>query len=301
MQFENEEIDDESPLVYSIDNAILMHRDTHFGGNFSLMLEYYRSDGKGINKNFEISRIENLQEIEVKEKKNLSPLMLSGAEAEKVAEAVKAYRELRELYTKKTANKKALLIADLILCEEEETEKAIEAVVAEKGAIVPLLIDLIRSENFHDSLFPGYGEAPFLAAKCLGRIGDKRALISLFELLGEGDFFNETIILDALYAIGESAKLFLLKVLEAHPLTYDNEKAALALLNFKNDPEVSLASLKILKEIEIAKHESLATYLVLDCEGLPEYARKELIALGENPKTPKTLRLDIDAIVKSWN
>ena len=74
---------------------------------------------------------------------------------------------------------------------------------------MPALIDLLRNEDFYDPLFPGYGEAPVLAAKCLGLIGDKRAIISLFEAIGEGDFFNEDIILDALHVIGNPARDFL--------------------------------------------------------------------------------------------
>ena len=36
------------PLTDELDHAILMHKDVHFGGNFSLMIEYYKEEGKGV-------------------------------------------------------------------------------------------------------------------------------------------------------------------------------------------------------------------------------------------------------------
>jgi hypothetical protein len=301
MQPEDYESEEENPVSYSIDNAILMHRDAHFAGSFPLMLEYYRVEGKkGANPEFELTRIEALYETERKSGKNLSPLLLSGAEAEKVGEALEAYRSLRTLYEDKTTGKLPLLIADLILSEEEDEEKAMEAVITQKSAIVPLLIDLIRSEKFYSPLFPGYGEAPILAAQCLGKIGDKRSLISLFEMLGEGDFFNEDLVLESLYAIGDPAKQFLLKVLQGHPINYDNERAALALIRFKEDPEVSLACLKLLKEIDIKKHTSFATYLVLNCEKLPEKERAEIAQFAKDPNIPKMVQQDLLALEKTW-
>src|SRR5262249_53231399 len=151
----------------------------------------------------------------------------------------------------KTKDRIPLLIANLILAEEEEVEFAMEAVVAEKTAIVPSLISLLRNEEFHDPLFPGYGLAPILAAQCLGQIGDQRAIISLFETIGEFDFFDEEVSLKALSIIGEPAKQFLLRVLHSRPVTVDNEKAAIALLAFKDDPEVASRCLQLLKEIDL--------------------------------------------------
>lgn len=297
MDPEEEQLPEESPIVYAIDSTILMHRDVHFGGSFGLMLDYYRKEGRGVHPEIELSRIEALQQIEQQTGKNLAPLMLSGVEAEQVGEALQAYRELRNLYESKKPNKLALLIADLILSEEEQ-EKAIEAVVAEKGAIVPLLIDLMRSDRFSDPLFPGYGEAPVLAAKCLARIGDKRAMIALFEMLGEGDFFNETTVLEAIRAIGEPAKQFLLKVLRGRPLNEDNERAALGLFCFKDDPQVALACFQLLKDIDLSKHPILAEYLVLNCETLPEPEKQALIALGKDFRTPKALQQEIITLFK---
>src|SRR6185437_852012 len=176
-------------------------------------------------------------------KQNLAALLLSGTDAERVSRAKKAYQDLRDLYeTKPTPKGKfAILIADLILTEEEDPQAEIAALKEQKDAVVPLLIDLLRSEDFHDALFPGYGRAPALAARSLGEIGGKRALISLFESLGNEDFFDENVLLDSLKAIGDPAKEFLLKVVRGRPFNEDNENAAIGLGAFKQDSEVSKA------------------------------------------------------------
>lgn len=291
------------PIAYSIDNLILMHRDAHFGGDFNVMLDYYKRNGRGVSIEFDVERIQQLADIQSASGGDLSPVMLSGAEAEKVADSRKLYKELRKLCeSEDKKNVVPRLIAELILSEEEEIPAVVQAVVAERTAIVSALIDLLRSEEFYDPLVPGYGQAPVLAAECLGRIGDKRAIISLFEAIGSGDFFNEDIVLDALKAIGEPAKQFLLKVLQGKPLTGDNDQAAVALIAFKDDAEVSTVCLKMLQEIDIAKNIFLATYLVLACEGLalPE-ERRALLAFAEKATTPKNIRQDIAAVAKTWS
>lgn len=290
------------PLTDSIDQAILMHRDAHFGGNFDFMLDYYASTNKGINLDFEIDKIIALAQLEREMGQNLAALVLSGADAEKVAKSRTAYKSLRALYEHPTKDKKyALLIADLILSEEEEPEKEIQAIVAEKGAIVRSLIDLVRSEDFHDPLMPGYGKAPLLAAKCLGLIGDKRAIISLFETIGEDDFFDENIELDALKAIGDPAKEFLLNVVKSRPLNIDNERAAVALIQFKEDLQVAETCFKLLQEKDVLKNLPLATYLVLACEHINETPFKDaFIQMGKDPSIDRMLRQDIISLTKEW-
>lgn len=290
------------PIAYSIDNLILMHRDAHFGGNFDIMLDYYDKNGRGTSAEFDIDRIQELADTQEAQGNDLSPLMLSGAEAERVAYSRKLYKDLRELcesHNKKNPIPK--LIAELILSEDEEIPKAIEAVTAEKSAIVPALIQLLRNEDFYDSLAPGYGLAPTLAAECLGKIGDKRAIFSLFEAVGSGDFFSEGNLLDALKAIGDPAKEFLLKVLHGKPLTADNEKAAIALLSFKEYPQVASTCLQMLKELDMKKYMPLATYLVLVCEGISSQdEQKELLDLAKKPETPKNIQQDIITVSHSW-
>jgi HEAT repeat protein len=300
-------LDDDEPASFPIaddlDVAILMHRDAHFGGKFEFMLDYYEKNGKGTNPDFDIDRIRELQKIEEGLNQNLAATLLSGADAERVAQSKATYKKLRALYegSPNPKNKLPRLIADLILAEEEENDRAIEAVVAEKGAIVPHLMELLRSEDFHDSIFPGYGQAPALATKSLGKIADKRAIIALFETIGESDFFSDDLALEALKAIGEPAKAFLLKVLHSRPITYDNERAAMALLQFKDDPEVPQFCFNMLKELDLKRDVLLATHLILACAGLtdPE-VRKEFIALAEKPGIPSMLRQDIKAIAKTW-
>ena len=290
------------PFSNAIDTTILMHRDVHFGGNFDVMLDYYNKGGKGIVADFDIKRIQELAQIEKSTQQNLAPILLSGADAETVARAKEVYKSLRELYEKNSAkNKYPLLIADLILTEDEEAQNEVAAIVAEKGAIVPALIQLLRSDEMYDSLFPGYGLAPSLAAKCLGMIGDKRAIISLFESIGESDLINEEITLEALRHIGKPAKDFLLKVLHGRPLNEDNERAAIALVQFKQDPEVSEACFEMLKDPEIRKDLSLSTYLVLACEGLANGSReKEFLAMAKDPSIPKPLRNDMMAVANEF-
>lgn len=290
------------PLSTELDNEILMHRDAHFGGDFGIMLEYYRKGGKGINPAFDISSIESLYEIEKQSGENLAPVLLSGVEAEKIARSKEVYKQLRDLYEMSgEKNKYALLIADLILSEEEEVSAAVEAIVAEKTAIVSLLIDLLRSEEFYDPLFPGYGQAPILAAECLGKIGDKRAIISLFEAIGQEDFTSEETVLKALKALGNPAKEFLLRVVNGRPFNQDNEKAALALVHFKEDPEVAKRCVSLLQDSSVRQNPPFATYLILACEGLadPEL-QKDFLALIEDSGTPSILRIDMKTISKEW-
>lgn len=283
------------------DIDILMHREAHFGGNFALMLDYYRKGGKGINEDFDIKRIETLAEEELTSGKNLAPLLLSAKEAEEIKKALEAYKDLRKLYTIKSQNKFPVLIADLILSEEEDPVKEIEAIVQEKSAIVPDLIQLIKSEDFYSPLFPGYGKAYKNAAKCLGLIGDKRALIALFESIGKGDFFDDEILLQALKSIGEPAKEFLLRVLEGKPLNEDNEKAAIALIAFKEDPSVAATCFNLLKTIDFKKDGYLATYLILASEGLIDpLLRREFEVFSKSPNLPKDFNHDFSSILETW-
>lgn len=292
--------DSSLPLVNALDVAIIMHREAHFGGQFDLMIEYYGKGGKGVQPDFELERIQTLAEMERSMQQNLAGILLTGADAERIAAAKEAYKTLRDLYEQeKPFTKNPRLIADLILSESEEAEEEIAAIVKEKATIVPLLLDLIRAEEFHDPLFPGYGTAPVLAAKCLGLIGDKKAIIILFESIGTGDFFDDDVILDALHAIGEPAKAFLLRVLHGKPLNEDNERAAIAILAFKEDPEVSEACLNLLKDPDVRQDLSLATYLVLGCENLKDPKQRAAFKeLADDPKTPKALRQDFKAIIQ---
>lgn len=286
------------PLQSAIDAEIIMHRDIHFGGNFKIMLQYYESAQKGINIEFEIDHIRKLAEFEKHSEQDIAPMVLTGMDAETVAEAKKAYKELQKLFDDDSKkNHYPQLIAALILAEDELPEAEIEAIVKEKEAIVPSLLELLRSEQFYHPLFPGYGQAPLLAAKCLGLIGDKRAIISLFESIGKGDFFHEDALLMALKTIGTSAKEFLLRVVKASPVNADNERAAIALIAFKDDRDVAKACIELLQKLDLKTHAPLTNYLVLACEGLVDpKLRETLLSLS----APRDLALDIQVIAEKW-
>ncbi len=302
MKEDSQEEFEEYHLADATDVAILMHRDAHFSGSFEIMLEYYEKGGKGVYPEFELEKILALRDMENAMQENLAAVMLTGADAEKVARSKKAYKDLRQLYEiENPVSPYPKKIADLILTEDEEAVAEIAAIVAEKSGIVPDLLELIQSPDFQDPLFPGYGLAPLLAIKCLGQIGDKRAIISLFESIGQSDFFDDDVALEALKAIGEPAKQFLLTVVKGKPYNVDNEKAAIALMAFKEDPEVTKTCLKLLQDPEVMKDPALAIYLILVCEGLQEAAQQEAFkALAADPKTPKILQRDFQAVIKAW-
>ena len=299
---ENQDFEEGLPLADAIDHEILMHREAHFGGQFPIMLEYYQQEGKGIQPEFNLERIEKLALLEKALQTNLAALYLAGREAERVADAKQAYQNLREIYElNNLKNPVPRLIADLILSEDEEAEEEVAALVAEKDRAVPALINLLRSEEFYDPLFPGYGLSPALAVKCLGQIGDKRAIIALFEAFGQGDFFADDAIVKALKEIGEPAKEFLLRVVKGHPVNEDNERAAIALIGFKDDPEVAKTCFDLLQRADVQKDPCLPTYLVLACSGLygmPE--QKSFMELAQRPDVPKILHEDIVAVIHEW-
>jgi len=290
------------PLAESLDVEIVMHRNAHFGGKFEFMLEYYFQEGKGVQEDFSLERIEELGLIEIEMQEDLTNLLLSDAEIDMVQQSLSTYSEIREVYEiDNPKNKFPLLISNLILSEEEHPLQEIEAIVKEKRAIVPYLHKLIHSDKFYDPLFPGYGYAPLHAFECLGRIGDVSSIPLLFEKIGSGSFLNEETIFQALRAFGSSAEEFLLKVLKGKPLTVDNERAAIALLQFEENEAFARYSLELLQDPAVLTNPTLTAYLVLGCEGLqnPEH-QKEFLLLLNNPKIPTILHEDIRAIARHW-
>jgi hypothetical protein len=305
-KFDVDEFEDEALSPLSLENAedrlIVLHREAHFGGSFDQMVSYYESDGKGAQRDIELRRVRELMLIEKERKIDLLALLLSDSDRQLLKQVQDAYVALKELYEiQKPKNKIPRLLADLILSEDEEPTAEIAAVVAEKDKIVPQLLELLNSESMADPLFPGYGYAPELAARCLALIGDKRAIISLFESIGTGDIGSEECVLAGLHAIGEPAKHFLLGVLRAKPWGWDNVRAATALIRFNADPEVSKAALEMLSEANVFKDLSLAGELLLICEGLQSAQDRELFhSLAKVPTFPKELAFDHAYICKLW-
>ena len=220
---------------------VVMHRDVHFGGSWAIMQEYYANEGKGA-----------LLDRRLVQRAVDHPL--SDEDRAKVERSIEAYQQLRGIYeVEEETSPIPRLIADLILSEDEDEEKAIEAVVALGERIVPELIQLLRSDEAADPLFPGYGFATELAARSLGRIGSPDAIIPLFETDGE-----EAIM--ALVRIGEPAKVFLLKILKSKPITEDTERAAAAIGAFPPDEEIRKTCAELLLEV---RQEPLRSYLAI--------------------------------------
>lgn len=292
------------PMCDNIDAAIVMHREVHFGGSFSIMIDYYQKGGKGVQPAFTVPRIRQLQALETAAQQDLVEILLTPTDFEKVQEARDAYLRLRQICESQEdekGNQHPKLLAHLILSEEEEAPEEVEAIVKEGHPIVARLLQMIQSPEFHDSLWPGYGLAPELAAKCVGRIGDTDAIITLFEAIEDYDFFGEDTVFRSLKLIGEPAKRFLLRILEKIPPTKDSERAARALIYFSPDEEVALLCLQLLQISTILNKETLATYLVLNCTGLKkEKDRQAFLELAHNTSISKDLQRDIRSIATEF-
>lgn len=291
---------EEYPLIDALDHEILMHRNAHFGGKFVFMIDYYINEGKGVNPEFELERLHELARLEQELKTDLSIELLSDEELERVSKAREAYEKLHTLADKESKTAPHV-IARLILSEEEKPQAEMEALLQMKAKATPFLIEMLKNQELYDPLFPGYGLSPNLAAEILGGVGGKQACITLFEHISEGDFFDDEITLKALKTIGDLARDFLLKVVHAKPYTFDNEKAAIALELFKDDPLVSTSCFQILKDLDLKKQVTLASYLILNLEALKDTPdAKELREMLKNDQIPKTLRNDISLIIDSW-
>jgi len=291
------------PIADVVAHDVLMHRDVHFGGSFDIMLKYYSTEGNGIHHEFDDGDIEQLRALEKELGFDLAPLILQGHEAEKVSRAKKAYQKLRDVYELRDSPEKhtVRLLADIILSEEEIPSKEIDAIVAEGERMTASLIELLTAEDFYDELFPGYGMAPAFAAMCLGKIGDEKAIRPLFESIGKGDFLVEENIFGALRNLGKPAKEFIVSIVKSVPITVDNERAAMALLQFKDDPAVAVACLEALQGLSMREHPILALHLILACENLVgSEERRSFVGIFESSTTPEHLRVDMNAIIRSW-
>ncbi|MCH9626835.1 MAG: hypothetical protein S4CHLAM2_04660 [Chlamydiales bacterium] len=293
----------EANLTDELDHQVLMHRDAHFGGDFKVMLTYYQEEHLGVYPEFDLDRIAYLAEVEAQLGQNLASVILTVAEAEKVARARRAYEMLKEIYEQEEEEKSPFprLLADLILTESEEPEQEIEAVVSQGSRIVPELIQMVRSDETYDPLFPGYGYAPYLAIICLGKIKDPSAIIPLFETLGREMAFDEEVILGALREIDAPAQTFLLDVLQGRPITKDVIQAAYALAVFADQVEVAHACFEQLRDKDVIEHSLLRSYLLNNCEGLRNTPlQKALEEMGHDPEIPSDFQTEIQNLIRSW-
>lgn len=298
------EMEGDNALTDEVDHLILMHRDAHFGGDFEVMLTYYEADESiGVHPDFDPERIVYLSEVESEMGQDLAPLILSGAEAEKVASARSAYAKLKEIYDFDTeTNPAPRLLADLILSEEEEPVAEIDAVVSQGTSILPELFAILKSDEFYDPLFPGYGYAPYLAIQCIGKIGDPSGIVPLFEALSKQTIFDELVAVDAMAEIGTSAKDFLLKILKSRPVTQDNSNAAFALTAFAHEPQVAIACFQQLQDPVTQDKPLLRMYLINNCDILKATPyREEFIQLSQDPNIPSDMRNEMLILIDEWN
>ena len=291
-------------LTDEIDHLILMHRDAHFGGDFDVMLKYYEAeDSIGIHPDFDPERIEYLGQVEKELGDDLAPLILTGVEAEKVGRSRLAYAKLKEIYEMDSEpDSTPRLLADLILSEEEEPEQEMDAVVSQGTFILPDLFVILKADEFYDSLFPGYGYAPYLAIQCIGKIGDPSGIVPLFESLAKQTIFDEMVAVDAMVEIGGAAKNFLLKILKSRPVTQDNSNAAFALTAFAHDPQVALACLQQLSDPDVQDKPLVRMYLINNCDALKTTPyRAEFIQMAQDPLLPSQMRSEMQILIEEWN
>ncbi len=289
------------PTLDTLDLEMLMHRDVHFGKNFSIMIEYYMEDGVGIMADFSISRMKQLQTIEKESAEDISELLLPDSAKEMVKRAQNLYFSLREVYAQESPNEIGILISDLILSEEEEPKEEMQKLIAKGQEAIDSLIQIVYSSDYYDPLFPGYGRTPRFAAKCLAAIGDARAIHYLFQAMGQENFFTDDAMISAISSFGNEAKSFLIRVLHQKPLSKDNEHAAIVLTSFPDDSEIAKSCLAMLSQAEIQKKVPLATYLIFGCAGLDNKSdQKTFRQLLKDPNFSPDLHDEMRVICNNW-
>ncbi len=234
--------------------TILKHRDAHFGGSLSVMLDYYLKEGVGVQDEIETEQIEALMGFDF--------LELSEEDAHEVALAKAAYDRLKEVDDP---------IADMILSEEEDPPLSTNRAA---------LIQLLQDRAFANPLFPGYGRAPLLAARALGKLGEIEALFD--RLLSVED--EVELVEEILSALREAkAKNFLIRMLKVHP-----REAAMALAAFEEDRDIAEAALALIPQVH---DEHTLLYLVLCCEPLRKEER--FLRLANDESLPTSVRQEV--------
>ena len=84
------------------------------------------------------------------------------------------------------------------------------------------------------------------------------------------------------------------------PITKENEQAAIALIGFKDDPEIAKICLQMLQE-NISGKPIFSAYLVMGCHGLEEHQdQEEFIKLSQRPNLSRDIQQEMDVIIKKW-
>lgn len=262
--------DDSLPLSDQIANEILMHRNSHFGGKFEFMKEYYLEEGIGVQPDIELEEIIELEQFEAQIGQDLAPIALSKPEIEKVKCSLRMYRALQKICSiSQDVNSVPTLLAELILTEEASPTSEMGKLSKTEKAL-PYLFELLKTEEFFDPVFPGYGRTPLHVATILGEMGSEKAIIPLFESMKSDQFMYEEAAILALKKIGAPAFDFLMNVLKKSPITQDNEKAAIALMSFENKEPFAKLALEMIQQFEVLGHFNLAVQLILACLDLKD-------------------------------
>jgi len=272
---DNDESEDQEDLVFygentdlpifdEADKLILMHRDVHFSSSFSAMKEYYLNENaKGICEDIDGERIAFLERVQNGLGKDIASILISGREAEKIAAAKKMYRELAEVSTSSSLEGK--LAAALL--SEESVETLASVLLPDVKERAEVLIPLACSEFFRDPLFPSYGTGAKLALLLIGKLRYEKAVKPLFYQLGRLDTHSlEDAVLEALFQIGPPARDMAIAKVSSLPITEDNERAALILLKFLPDEEISTLFAKCLEIPQVKEHPSFRHYLEFGLE-----------------------------------
>ncbi len=249
------------PLLDESDLDILMHRDVHFAGSFREMLDYYKKDGVGVNEEFTLERIQELNKAEQALGENLSKKLLPSHCFEEVTRAKELYLRLRDVYETTPEGSLSQLLSNLILSEDDPPEEELNALIKMGPEAVNGLIHIIDSTDFYNTLYPGYGRTPMFAAQALASIGDQRAIRPLFHALRNDSFEIEEALHSALRSFGSDAKAFLLQRVQKKPYSRENELAASSLSLFLPDEEIQTIARNLLNEADVQKKEVLASYL----------------------------------------
>lgn len=290
------------PVIDEIDRGILMHRDAHFGGNFLIMIDYYEEEGKGVQEEFPLYRIKELEGIEREWKENLAAIFLSGADMEKVVLARKSYQEFKAIYASvETKSSPMYLVADLILSEEEEPSQAIEAIVQQGEKMVPFLMSALQNPNTYDPLFPGYGKSAEPLLMALKAFSSPTLLKPLFMLLSERHIELEEHLHSLLRKIGKPAEIFLIDIIKSMPVTNDSYDAAVALLSFASPmaAEVAIDLLKNWKN-KSSSHDDFIIQLIYLCEHLSGEDRSKLQKISTSDYWSQEVKEEMEWILSRW-
>lgn len=256
--FSSEEMD--LPLFEEEDEVLLAHKKAHFSDTYEVMKEYYKNpEAKGICEEIYPDRIAQLQKIEEQYKIPLSSYLLSSEKQSRID----TFSRMRDAF-------ESIIEEDPVsfegkLCEAILSEEYVEDLVekwSEDFIENPkILLEIAQSELLQDPLSPGYGQAPVLAILLLGKAKYEEAIPAFFSMIGKADFFVENAVLWALSQMGQAALAFAKKKLVSHPISLENEKAALVLLEFPKSEEISSLAKRLLDSANLSP--SLKEYVQL--------------------------------------